>query len=139
MLGHKVVTLSREVHAGLLVYPELDLEMEEFEALGLPFFDLACIDLYPLMAEIMDPDATPATIRDKTDIGGPTMLRSAAKGRRLVISQPEQRDSVQHWLQNGEPNPDRFRLQLAMHAELTVAAYCLASAEHLRHLVMQPA
>ena len=50
ILGHKVVTLSGEVHAGLLA--DYVTEVEEMAKLNLPFIDLVCIDLYPLQDEI---------------------------------------------------------------------------------------
>ncbi len=55
ILGHKVVTLSREIHAGLLADPET--ELPELEALGIPFIDLVCVDLYPLKDAINASDA----------------------------------------------------------------------------------
>ena len=58
ILGHRVVTLSREVHAGLLARPVPE-DLAELDALGVPFIDLVCVDLYPLTAEIGTPDATP--------------------------------------------------------------------------------
>src|SRR5208283_4097843 len=46
ILGHRVVTLSREVHAGLLARPT-DEDAKEMEQLGIPYIDLVCVDLYP--------------------------------------------------------------------------------------------
>lgn len=134
ILGHRVVTLSREVHAGLLsraVY----VDLAEMEELGLPFIDLVCVDLYPLTEEIAKPDSTPDSVLEKTDVGGPTMLHSAAKGRRVVISVPAMREAVLTWLKAGEPEPDRFRLQLAAAAERQVADYISASADYLESLL----
>ena len=91
ILGHRVVTLSREIHAGLLARADVPEDLEELDKLGVPLFDLVCVDLYPLAAEIAKRDATPESVIEKTDIGGPTMLRSAAKSRRIVISQAQQR------------------------------------------------
>jgi phosphoribosylaminoimidazolecarboxamide formyltransferase/IMP cyclohydrolase len=103
ILGHRVVTLSREIHAGLLARPVPE-DLAELDELGVPFIDLVCVDLYPLAEEIARPGSTPDSVIEKTDIGGPTMLRSAAKGRRIVISLPEQRAEVLRWLAAGEPD-----------------------------------
>ncbi|MGH2717238.1 MAG: bifunctional phosphoribosylaminoimidazolecarboxamide formyltransferase/IMP cyclohydrolase, partial [Actinomycetota bacterium] len=61
ILGHRVVTLSREVHAALLARPTAE-DLAELESLGIPFIDLVCVDLYPLAAEIANPEATPESV-----------------------------------------------------------------------------
>src|SRR5689334_9616793 len=86
ILGHRVVTLSRELHAGLLA---TDADAVELEKLGVPRIDLVYVTLYPLEKTIVD-GGTPEEVIEKTDIGGPTLLRAAAKGRRIVLSSPEQ-------------------------------------------------
>ena len=129
ILGHRVVTLSREIHAGLLAryIPE---DIKEMESLDLPFIDLVCVDMYPLEDEITNPDSTPVSVLEKTDIGGPGMLRSAAKGRRIVICDPSDRQSVIDWLKAGKPDEDSFVTALAAKAEGVVAEYALASARY---------
>lgn len=128
ILGHKVVTLSREVHAGLLAS---DLEIEELERLTLRRIDLVCVDLYPLEAEIARPGSTLESVTEKTDIGGPTMLRSAAKGRRIVIGDPADRSPVVQWLMAGRPNQAEYLEELAGKAEMNATAYSLASARYI--------
>ncbi len=128
ILGHRVVTLSREVHAGLLArIPEDEAEMA---ALALPYVELVCVDLYPLRAAIAAPNATLASVIEMTDIGGPTMLRSAAKGNRIVICDPADRPRVLSWLQEGQPDRDVFINALAAKAEYIVSGYCLESARY---------
>src|SRR6185369_1955036 len=51
ILGHRVVTLSREVHAGLLA-KDNEEDRAELEKLKIPFIDLVCVDLYPLGEQI---------------------------------------------------------------------------------------
>lgn len=128
ILGHKVVTLSRELHAGLLA--DLETELDELERLGLLYIDLVCVDLYPLREAIADPNATPQSVRKDTDIGGPTMLRSGAKGRRIVICDPADRLRVVEWMEAGEPDREEFITALVAKAEATVASYCLHSARY---------
>jgi phosphoribosylaminoimidazolecarboxamide formyltransferase/IMP cyclohydrolase len=130
ILGHRVVTLSREIHAGLLARPEVKEDREELKKLGVPFIDLVCVDLYPLTEAIAEPDATEESVIEKTDIGGPTLLRSGAKARRIVICLPQQRGEVLQWLQDGEPHPAEFRQALAARAEAVIADYCLQSARY---------
>jgi len=129
ILGHRVVTLSREVHAGLLAKdtPEDNQELSE---LGIPRIDLVCVDLYPLQAEIDKPGSTIESVIEQTDIGGPTMIRSGAKGRRIVVCKPTDRQEVIRWLRDGQPDKDNFIKRLAAKAEAVVANYCLVSARY---------
>lgn len=127
ILGDRVKTLSRQIHAGLLAqYIEKDLA--EMENLGLPYIDLACIDFYQLQKAIDASGSTPASVLGATDIGGPAMVRSGSKGRRIVICDPSQRQGVLEWLQNGEPDREEFVTALAARGEFIVAQYCLTSA-----------
>lgn len=127
ILGHRVVTLQPAVHGGLLASPAMRPELDK---LGYPWIDLLCVDLYPLEEEIAKPDATRESVIDKTDIGGPTLIRSAAKGRRIVICHPEQRAKILSWIKAGRPGEDIALSELAAFAEATVARYCLASARY---------
>lgn len=129
ILGHRVVTLSREVHAGLLAKDTKE-DQEELDKLGIPRINLACVDLYPLQAEIASPNSSAESVIEKTDIGGPTMLRSAAKGQRIVICDPVDRQAVIRWLKAGQPLKEDFVRALVAKAEAVVADYCLASARY---------
>jgi phosphoribosylaminoimidazolecarboxamide formyltransferase/IMP cyclohydrolase len=129
ILGHRVVTLSRRLHAGLLSR-DIPEDNEEMEKLGIPKIDLVCVNLYPLLEEIEKPEATRESVIEKTDIGGPTMIRSAAKGRRPVICDPNDYQPVIEWLKAGEPDKDSFITALVAKAEFVIADYCVASARY---------
>lgn len=131
ILGHRVVTLSREISAGLLADTKNPDDVAEMQQLGLPIIDLVCVDMYPLEAAITADGATKADVILQTDIGGPTMLRSAAKGRRIVLSHAEQRQPVLEWLKGGKPHEDDFLDELTARAEYEVARYVLTSAKYL--------
>lgn len=130
ILGHRVVTLSRELFAGMLAASEND--HQELERLHLHCIDLVYVTLYPLEETIRDPSATPADVLEKTDIGGPTLLRAAAKGRRLALSNPAQIDELEEWLSRGSPEKEREGMvtRLAAVAERRVAEYVAASASY---------
>jgi len=132
ILGHRVVTLSREIHAGLLAQYN-DSDLTEMEKLGLSIIDLVCVDLYPLQEAVTDPQSTQESVIEKTDIGGPAIIRSAAKGRRIVICKVNQRQKVLDWLKQGELNKDDFMTELVAEAELLVSHYCLTSAQYHSH------
>lgn len=131
ILGHRVVTLSREISAGLLADKDSSNDLEEMNKLRIPIIDLVCVDLYPLEEAIAKPDATKQDVIQQTDIGGPTMLRSAAKGRRIVVSNIDQRQEVIDWLKSDMPNKEEFIDKLAASAEYEAARYILASAKYL--------
>jgi phosphoribosylaminoimidazolecarboxamide formyltransferase/IMP cyclohydrolase len=133
ILGHRVVTLSREISAGLLADKTSKQDLAELESLNIPLIDLVCVDMYPLEEAINKPDSTPTEVMLQTDIGGPTMLRSAAKGRRIVLSHADQRSEVLNWLQNNKPNEEEFILGLAARAEYEVARYVATSANYLNN------
>lgn len=130
ILGHRVVTLSREIHAALLA--ATDDDFEELKKLKIEAIDLVYVTLYPLEETIADPNATPHDVIEKTDIGGPTLLRAAAKGRRLTLSDPSQIDLVEAWLKDGAKEGGRVELaeKFAAQAERRVADYIEVSATY---------
>lgn len=129
ILGHRVVTLSREVHGGILAR-NIDVDIAELEKLGIPWIDLVCVDMYPLKEAINKPGSTAESVIEQTDIGGPTMLRSAAKGKRIVMCDATDRPRVIEWLKAGELDREAFLTWLAAKAEFVVSDYCLASATY---------
>ena len=129
ILGHRVVTLSREVYAGLLAR-DADEDRAELARLNIPRIDLVCVDLYPLATEIAAASSTCESVIEKTDIGGPTLLRAAAKGGRIVIADPTDRGRVLEWLRGGEPDASEFLRELAAKAEYIVGTYALQSARY---------
>jgi len=78
----------------------------------------------------MSPHDDQESVIEKTDIGGPTMIRSAAKGCRIVVVDPMDRAKVIGWLKAGKPDAKRFKNLLAAKAEGVIADYCLASARY---------
>lgn len=129
ILGHKVVTLSREIGAALLANDSPE-ETAELERIKIPRIELVRVDMYPLKDEIARPGATRESVIEKTDIGGPTMLREAAKGRRIVICDSADQQKTIDWLKDGEPDKDIFITELVAKAEALVADYVLASAKY---------
>ena len=131
ILGHRVVTLSREISAGLLADKDSADDVAEMAHLKLPIIDLVCVDMYPLEETINKSDSSRADIVQQTDIGGPTMLRSAAKGRRIALSHATQRQPVLDWLHAGKPDEIEMLDELAARAEYEVARYIMTSAQYL--------
>lgn len=130
ILGHKVVTLSREIYAGILADDSPE-QAGELKKLNIPRIDLVCVDMYPLASEIEKKDSTEESVIEKTDVGGPTLLHAAAKGRRIVLSRASQRQEVIDWLKAGKPNQKEFLKALSATAEYEVADYMITSAKYL--------
>ena len=108
ILGHRVVTLSREIYAGLLATDSKE-DQAELKRLKIPKIDLVCVDLYPLSAEIKRKGSNEQSVTELTDIGGPTLLQAAAKGRHIVISEPEQRQRVIDSIEECQTKSGRLR------------------------------
>jgi phosphoribosylaminoimidazolecarboxamide formyltransferase/IMP cyclohydrolase len=135
ILGHRVVTLSREIHAGLLA-TDSDEDKLELATFGIPRIDLVCVDLYPLQDEIERKGSDHNSVTAMTDIGGPTLIRSAVKGGRIVICDPQDRQQVIDWLKVGELD-DGFIEYLCAKGEQIVVQYCVTSANYLRSRLSQ--
>ncbi|MBP9716284.1 MAG: hypothetical protein KBD48_03830 [Candidatus Pacebacteria bacterium] len=127
ILGHRVATLHPKIYAGLLA---LDNDEHKAELLkeGYEWIDLVCVDFYPLKEEIKKSTATPESVIEKTDIGGPTMIRASVKGKRITICDPVDRPTVIQWLKDGEPSHDGMIEYLGSKAEFVISQYCADSA-----------
>lgn len=132
ILGHKVVTLHPAVHGGLLASED---QLEELAQLGFPKIDLLYVTFYPLSQEVAREGSTFESCIKLTDIGGPTMVRSAVKGGEVIVmTKASQQDGILMWLRDGEPNRRAILDALRGKAEYAVAEYIQASAEvHSEH------
>lgn len=127
ILGHRVVTLSREFMAGLLA-ADSEADRAELVRHGIPWVDMVVCNFYPLAEEIVKDGATAASVIEKTDIGGPTMVRAAAKGRRIVVCDPDDYEEVISRARDGTLDEPIFVGALCAKAEYAVADYVGTSA-----------
>jgi len=84
MLDGRLKTLHPKIHGGLLGRRGVDDEV--LAGQGIPFIDLVAVNLYPFETAIAKPDCTLATAIENIDIGGPTLLRAAAKNYTAVTA-----------------------------------------------------
>ncbi len=84
MLGHRVVTLHPKVHGAILAVRDDAEHQKDIEKYGLEPIDLVCVSLYPFEDAIAKDDCTPDDAVEMIDIGGPTLIRSAAKNHKYV-------------------------------------------------------
>ena len=115
MLGGRVKTLHPSVHAGILARRDREDDAAALADHGIEPFDLVCVNLYPFERE-------PGI--ELIDVGGPAMLRAAAKNFEHVtaVSRPGQYDAVLAELRDGEVGPNTRR-RLAQEAFALTAAY----------------
>lgn len=102
-LDGRVKTLHPNVHAGLLAMRSNPEHMKQLEELNINTIDMVIVNLYPFKATIMKPGVDLQTCIENIDIGGPTMLRSAAKNYQdvTVLVDPSDYARVISELKNG--------------------------------------
>ena len=124
ILGGRVKTLHPRVHGGILARPSEASDRADLEAQNIPAIELVVVNLYPFEATIARPDVSWDEAIEKIDIGGPTMVRAAAKNHAhvSVLTSPEQYGRLLEALDAGEV-PAELRRQLALEAFQHTAAY----------------
>jgi len=123
ILGHQVVTLQPHIHAGLLARDYVDTDVADLEKICGVRFDLVNVGFYPFDEVVKKPGVTMEEIIQTIDIGGPTMVKSAAKGGRIVICDPAHRKWVLDRLQAYGTLSQPEVMKLAMVAFLEVSHY----------------
>ncbi len=133
MLGHRVVTLHPAVHGGILARPDVAQDRADLEQHGIQSFDLVCVNLYPFEDTVAAPDVTREEAIEKIDIGGPALLRGAAKNHDHVIAvcRPEDYEPLLSELRAEGGASAETRRRLALQAFTTTAAYDAAVAHWL--------
>ena len=84
MMDGRVKTLHPNIHGGLLARRDLDSHLQAAKDNNIELIDLVVVNLYPFKETILKPDVTYADAVENIDIGGPSMLRSAAKNHASV-------------------------------------------------------
>jgi phosphoribosylaminoimidazolecarboxamide formyltransferase/IMP cyclohydrolase len=115
MMDGRVKTLHPAVHAGLLARRGLASDMEQMAAHGYEPIDLVAVNLYPFRETIARPGTTLADAIESLDIGGPAMLRAAAKNHEAVwtIVDPDDYERVAAALDAPAEEGAALRRQLA--------------------------
>jgi phosphoribosylaminoimidazolecarboxamide formyltransferase/IMP cyclohydrolase len=96
IMDGRVKTLHPKVHGGLLGRPDLPDHLEAMHRHGILPIDLVCVNLYPFAQTIAKAGITPAEAIENIDIGGPSMVRSAAKNFSFVaiVTHPMQYPAI---------------------------------------------
>jgi phosphoribosylaminoimidazolecarboxamide formyltransferase / IMP cyclohydrolase len=134
MMGGRVKTLHPSVHGGLLARRDDPEDLAAMQRLGIAPIDLVCINLYPFEETIARSSVTLSEAIEQIDIGGPAMIRLAAKNYRwvLVITSPQRYEKVLGDLrQHGGASCGKHRLKQARAAFDCTAHYDRAIADYL--------
>lgn len=137
MMDGRVKSLHSRVHAGLLGIRDNKVHCEQLQAADYRWIDLVVVNLHPVEQLILKPGITLEEVIEQIDIGGATMIRSAAKNFRYVtvVVNPERYGAIMHELRahDGEVTfPTRFRL--AQEAFACTARYDKVIAEYLERV-----
>jgi phosphoribosylaminoimidazolecarboxamide formyltransferase/IMP cyclohydrolase len=136
MMNGRVKTLHPAVHAGILADRDNPEHMRELDEAGIQPIDMVVVNLYPFEATVSRPDCSLAEAVEMIDIGGPCMLRAAAKNHRHVIVVPDPRryDQILSAVRTSGTVNNALRTRLAVETFKRTSAYDTTVAEHLARL-----
>ena len=131
MMDGRVKTLHPKIHAGILARRDQDLDV--LEERGYEPIDLVIVNLYPFKETIAEGCSFEEAI-EKIDIGGPTMIRSAAKNFKdvAVVSNPNDYSRLITEWENGDGISYEFRKELSQKVFNLMADYNLSISEYLK-------
>ena len=131
ILDGRVKTLHPKVHGGILARRDLPAHMQTLAEQGIETIDLVCVNLYPFRQTIAKEGVSMEDAIENIDIGGPSMVRSAAKNWRdvTIVCDPADYDRVLDELRANGKTSDQTRLQLSAKAYTHTAEYdmCISS------------
>jgi phosphoribosylaminoimidazolecarboxamide formyltransferase/IMP cyclohydrolase len=133
MLDGRVKTLHPRIHAGILADRRVAAHREQLAAAAIAPFDLVVVNLYPFSAAAERPGLPLDALVEEIDIGGPSMVRAAAKNHATVatVTSPDRYAAVLHALRTHGSVPAGLRSALAVEAFRHTAAYDARIAEVL--------
>ena len=125
MLDGRVKTLHPKIHGGLLARRDRPEHMAALREMGIEAIEMVVINLYPFEGTVARPGASREEILEMIDIGGPSMIRSAAKNHRdvTVIVDPKDYTRVAEALKERGTVPPSLRLEMATKAFARTSAY----------------
>lgn len=126
MLDGRVKTLHPRIHAGVLARRELQAHLQALQKHDIPLIDLVVVNLYPFEQTVARKDCDLALAIENIDIGGPSMLRAAAKNHSavtVVVDHADYAPLLKEMDQHGGAVSDAYRFRLAVKAFEHTAHY----------------
>ena len=133
-LDGRVKTLHPMVHAGILAMRDNPAHMDQIHALGVVPIDVVCVNLYPFKQTMLKPGVTFEECIENIDIGGPSMLRAAAKNHKdvaVVVDAADYQTVLNELKETGEVCY-QTKLALCLKVFEHTAAYDAMIADYLR-------
>ncbi|HEX4069978.1 MAG TPA: bifunctional phosphoribosylaminoimidazolecarboxamide formyltransferase/IMP cyclohydrolase [Planctomycetaceae bacterium] len=132
IMDGRVKTLHPKVHGAILGRPDLPADAAAIRDHGIVPFQVVVCNLYPFEKTVAQPDVALEEAIEQIDVGGPSMVRAAAKNHAYVavVTDPNQYPAVLEHLRDGQISPE-FRRQLAQAAFERTATYDRAIADYL--------
>lgn len=130
----RVKTLHPKIHGALLARRDIPEHMKELKDNDIETIDLVCVNLYPFRETIAKPNVTMEDAVEHIDIGGPSMLRSAAKNWEsvTVVCNPADYETVLSEIKAGGNTTRETRLKLSAKAYTHTAEYDMAISTYMR-------
>ena len=130
----RVKTLHPKVHGGILARRDVPEHMETLKENGIETIELVCVNLYPFRQTIAKEGVTMEDAIENIDIGGPSMVRSAAKNWKdvTIVCDPSDYDAVLEELRENGRTSDATRLKLSAKAYTHTAEYDSCIATYMR-------
>ena len=130
----RVKTLHPKVHGGLLARRDDESHLAALKENQIEFIDMVCVNLYPFRQTIAKPDVTMEDAIENIDIGGPSMLRSAAKNYKdvTVVCDPVDYAQIIEEIKTSGNTTVQTRLQLSAKAYTHTAEYDSMIATYMR-------
>lgn len=133
MMDGRVKTLHPKIHGAILAMRDHESHVQAMKDHGITPIDLVVVNLYPFKETIAKPDVTLADAIENIDIGGPCMVRAAAKNNKFVaiVTNPDMYGEIAELLKKDGELSDAYRLNLARLAFTHTAEYDAAIAAYL--------
>lgn len=130
----RVKTLHPKIHGALLARRDIPEHMKELKDNDIDTIDLVCVNLYPFRETIAKPDVTMEDAVEHIDIGGPSMLRSAAKNWEsvTVVCNPADYETILSEIKADGNTTRDTRLKLSAKAYTHTAEYDMAISTYMR-------
>lgn len=130
----RVKTLHPKIHGALLARRDIPEHMKELKDNDIDTIDLVCVNLYPFRETIAKPDVTMEDAVEHIDVGGPSMLRSAAKNWEsvTVVCNPADYETILSEIKADGNTTRETRLKLSAKAYTHTAEYDMAISTYMR-------
>ena len=140
MMGGRVKTLHPRVFGGILCRHDVPEDMHSLESAGGLPFELVVVNLYPFEATVARPETTWEEAIEQIDIGGPSLIRAAAKNHLFttIVTRPEQYSAVLEELMQEGSTTHELRHKLAGEAFARTAKYDLAIVDYFNRFDEEP-